>query len=135
MQRRLRRGVGRDGSGRDEGQTGAGDDESRWVGLGLENGQELERHVDDAGEVCVDLGVERLKIDLGGPRERHGELRAGVQEDAVEVGKRRVDPTAARQLSVGTWLLEVFMAFSEDRWRSSNVCLTFQQTRPVQPCQ
>ena len=98
VQRRLGRRVGRDGRGGDQGQVGAGDDEPRRVGLGLEMGQELERHVDDAGEVRVDLGVERLEVDLGGLGERHGVLRAGVEEDAVEIGKRRIDPVAARQL-------------------------------------
>ena len=45
--------------------------------------QEFERQIDDACEVGVDLGVERLEVDLCRAGEADLALSAGVEEDAV----------------------------------------------------
>jgi len=54
--------------------------------LGLEEGQEREGEIDEAGEVDADLVVEGGQIDLGGLGEVVGGLDAGVEEETIEVG-------------------------------------------------
>jgi len=54
--------------------------------LGLEEGQEREGEIDEAGEVDANLVVEGGQIDLGGLGEVVGGLDAGVEEETVEVG-------------------------------------------------